>query len=227
MKPFFGKQVIEQPRSGSRARSLKMRDVGRIVDGEYDGPTRIPMSMGSAHRFNKKLHEKSFTDTLGPVRRYLAGKVGHHWDDVFSELSKALGSGSYPIRHVLYDHILTRRSGFPTAGENGPLSFWGDGCYYYVNENGLVSRRLESWRGWNRKKDDPRKVDIGDGEHLVWIEGIWYIGKWVKRLAPMISVSSNCRVVDLSSWPDNVDYVFVKRKQANKKEIAKHRPAAR
>lgn len=47
MKPYFGKQVIEAPRRGSSARSIKLRHIGRIdQDGDYDGPIRIPMSMG-------------------------------------------------------------------------------------------------------------------------------------------------------------------------------------
>ena len=51
MKPFFGREVIERPRSGSSNRSAKARKFGRIVPDEetgfeYYGETKIPSFMG-------------------------------------------------------------------------------------------------------------------------------------------------------------------------------------
>lgn len=203
MKPYFGKQVIEKPRSGSGNPSLKMRFVGRMdEDGEYDGPIRIPMSMRSSDKFSHKLGEKNFTDVLGPVTGYLTKSIGKRWDDVFSELSKALGQGSYPIRHVLYSHILTSRWR-SWRMPNSPMDYSVRGGSLYVDDDGII--RYKAAVNWNKVRRErlaaePVTVVGIDGERFfVEIEGIWYIGKYVTD--PVLGKQ------------------FVKDKQANKKEL--------
>lgn len=203
MKPYFGKQVIEKPRSGSGNPSLKMRHVGRMdEDGEYDGPIRIPMSIYSFNKFSHKLGEKRFTDVLGPVTGYLLKNIGKRWDGVFSELSKALGQGSYPIRHVLYDHILSRRYR-SWRMPNSPMDYNVRGGTLYVDDDGIICYKADySWRKERKARlaAEPVTFLSIDGERFfVAVKGIWYIGKYV--IDPEIGKQ------------------FVKEKQANKKEL--------
>ena len=209
MKPYFGKQVIERPRAGSAERSLKMRQVGRIdEDGEYDGPARVSMAMGAGHRYNKKVREKSFTDVLGPVYRYFHGKVGHRWDDVYSELMKAFGNGSHPMQHILYSHILSR--GYRDV--DGPLDLYAHGGWFHVKD-GLVA--FAKHPRWKAAEEPVRKVLISNGRYFVEVEGLWYIGMFIEdNLAE-------------PEWPNYREgwgssgkvYRFVKEKQANRKEL--------
>lgn len=232
MKPYFGKQVIERPRRGSSNPSLKMRHVGRFdEDGEYDGPTRIPMSMYGWSRFSHKLGEKNFTDVLGPVSRYLIGKIGCRWDDVYSELSKALGSSNYPMQHILYQHVLSGRF---SSRPDSELDFSTQGGILYVDDAGIIRFEKYSWRNKYKRKDQPiRKIDIGNGNLFVEDKGIWYIGyfeqstdtvvatRFVAKRNKWASDSYECE------WPnyetgyraDKKYWKFVKIKQANSKEL--------
>jgi hypothetical protein len=108
----FGKVVIERPRRGSSARNAKVRWFGRFVedpevDGgiEYEGPVRIPRSAHAEGFLKGKIYDKSFTDVLGPIKRYLHSNVGRPWNKVYSELSQALGRGTWPVRHILEQHV--------------------------------------------------------------------------------------------------------------------------
>lgn len=216
MKSYFGKQVIERPRSGSSRPSLKARYIGRFdEEGEYDGPLRIPSSMHGVEKYSK-IQSKNFTDLLGPVERYLHSKVGCRWDDVFSELARELGSGSYPIRHVLNSHILSRHK------DSGPLDFYGHRFQFSVDENGIVCKR-ENRRTFYGYRDENagRKVSIGNGRFFVESGGLWYIGKFV------LSTFSHPRYGSAVNWPDYADgygsgakvFRFEKEKQASKKEL--------
>ena len=230
MKPYFGKQVIERERHNSRERSLKMRQVGRIdEEGDYDGPSRVPMSMGAGHRYNKKIREKDFTDVLSPVARYLRGQIGQPWDKVYSELMKALGAGNWPMQHILYQHVLTRRGGFG----DGPLRLY-DRCggRFYIDCGKVAFERHVSWH--RPKPDSWAKVEIGEGRWFVEIKGIWYIGTFVEgecamalrtvqhaaRLRPAIEVYEPVWPDYKTGWgKDAKSFHFVKEKQANRKEL--------
>lgn len=183
-------------------------------DGEYDGPTRIPMSRYAVEKYSKSIESKGFTDLLGPVKRYFFGKIGCRWDDVYSELSEALGSGSYPVRHILTQHILNRRAGL---GE--PLRFFVRGGEFVVDDQGLVQyRTTRSWRNREQKKYPIERVQAGE-QWFVRIDGIWYIGRFVR-----VDAAEHEKEVE---WPDYREgwgkgakiCRFEKLKQANKKEL--------
>lgn len=171
------------------------------------------MSRHAVDRFAPKLQSKKFTDLLGPVRRYLQSKIGHAWDDVYSELSKSLGSGTYPIRHVLYQHILSRPyfSAFNDHRGSSPLYFWGNGGYFYVDREGIVRWHRADLR-YHAESLPVRRVRLDDERWFVEIDGIWYIGRYVAGDFP-----------DEIIWPnhkrDTQIWRFVKIKQANKREL--------
>lgn len=108
MRSDMGRVVIERPRYGSSQKSPKIRHFpGKInVDGDYDGPIRLPSSPGKVEGFVPKIEGKSFTDLLGPLRRYLQKNVGRPWDKVHSEANAALKAGGWGVQHVFQVHFL-------------------------------------------------------------------------------------------------------------------------
>lgn len=176
-------------------------------EGDYDGPGRVPMSRGAGNRFNHKVKGKDFSDVLSPVTRYLRGQIGQPWDKVYSELVGALGAGNWPMQHILYQHILTRRANFLGSQPEGPLNMYDNGGRFHVDDRGLVA--FEKSRNWRleRAKEPVRKIEIAD-RWFVEVDGIWYIGHWVDD-------------VELLSpeWPNEKRRRFVKEKQANRKEL--------
>ena len=130
MRKDFGRLVIERERRGSSAKNLKMRKTGRFrlespdwEEWDYDGPLRVrTQGLGGIKRaYDPRLAEKSFSDVLTPVRGYLRKAVGRRWNDVFSELTAALGRGTYPIRHVLTVHTSARLQPTRTARTAGSI----------------------------------------------------------------------------------------------------------
>lgn len=107
MRPDFGKCVVERARRGSSCRGAKARWYGKLVvdketgELEYEGPTKLPSSMGSPFHYD----DKSFTDVLGPIKGFLRSNCGRPWDKVWSELSQ-LGQKSWSLRHILRDFEL-------------------------------------------------------------------------------------------------------------------------
>jgi hypothetical protein len=107
MRSDMGRVVIERPRSGSSNKSPKIRHFpGRIVDGDYDGITRLPSSRYRIYGYAPKIPEKSFTDVLGPLRRYLQNNVGRPWNKVYGEARQVLKTGGWGVQHVFETHFL-------------------------------------------------------------------------------------------------------------------------
>ena len=123
MRSDMGRVVIERPRYGSSEKSPKIRHFpGKInVDGDYDGPIRLPSSPGKVEGFVPKIEGKSFTDLLGPLRRYLRKNVGRPWDKVHSEAKAVLKAGSWGVQHVFQVHFLDEVDGEVFRREDGRL----------------------------------------------------------------------------------------------------------
>src|SRR6266581_4056869 len=127
MRSDLGKCVTERPRHNSGAASAKAVWYGRIHEDDegqldYDGLTRLPASRRQ-EGYHKKIGDKSFTDVLGPIEGYLRASVGRPWDDVYSELSRNLGSGSWPVRHVLAQHVQVATDTY--RGADGKVCYHG------------------------------------------------------------------------------------------------------
>ena len=195
---YWGKQVIERPRSGSRNRNAKVRKFGKIVKDpdygyEYYGATKIPMSMnGRAYGWDSK----GFSDVLGPVTGFLVSQVGKPWDEVYSILKRRLGGFSWPLQHILKFHVDVDANTYRGV----------DGNIWVCEKNGVscLSRKYSSHRpefyvepetrrlrmlpfrksGWRWKSKIERKasevVRIPDGRSMVKINGQWYMGRYVR-----------------------------------------------
>ncbi len=256
MRSDMGRVVIERPRTGSSSRSLKVKRVGRIYqdeDGyEYDGPVRVPSSGQGMKRIHGKLDEKSFTDLLGPIHGYLLNSVGRKWDDVYSEIARNLGAFSWPLQHIMQQHIDVE-----TKTHIDP-----DGRIYAQNKRGVTEVGVTSYLFGHRsefyvhpvtrtlcvpelvKDTKPRvilsKVKIDDTRWFVFIRGNWYIGTYRKSEFLGVVKDSGWGAdgrryqnkeyggVDWPNYQVNYGdgtgtYLFSVIKQANKKEIRKLR----
>lgn len=234
MRYDFGRCVIERPRTGSKyATSLKLRRTGKFNhtssepddlpgdDYDYDGLTRIPNSPRRMQAIDHKLHEKQFTDVLGPIRGYLHKSIGRLWDDVYSEVMYVLGRKGHAISHVLYEHLLRDVDTNTYLGENGKVYSHGLVYYrtdYYVHPGiGILCREPQRSRKYPRKpqRQDIDRVQIPDTERwFVLIDGQWYIGTYAER---------TLKVDYAPAWPDVVESIFHKLKQASKRELRRLR----
>ncbi len=197
MRKDFGRLVIERERRGSSAKNLKMRKTGRFrlespdwEEWDYDGPLRIRTQGlgGVKHAYDRQMGEKSFTDVLTPIRGYLHKSIGRPWDDVFSELTAALGRGTWPIRHVLTSHAVGEVS-TDTYCENGKIysqpKQYDYGDYFVDPRDGTL--RKEATRPRYRYAA-PRltaitgRMEYGLSESMV--SGIWVLMRRTARWRP-------------------------------------------
>lgn len=166
-----------------------MRRIGKIIDGEYYGPTRIPMSMGGkAHAWaHRDYEEKSFSDVLGPIDGYLRSAVGRPWNDVYSELSANLGKFSWPLRHILAVHINVETNTYRGAdgkvwacnkyGVEKLTPGWSRPQFYVEPESGIL-QVVTARRRWPEQRSANNNFLLSDGRSAVLIDKIWYIGNY-------------------------------------------------
>jgi hypothetical protein len=203
MKAFFAKEITERPRRGSSNPSAKAVWYGKIVETEdgldYDGLMRLPVS-SKQEGYHKKIGDKHFTDVLGPIQGYLLNSCGRPWDDVFSELSKNLGQGTWPVRHILTQHVDVKTNTYRGIDGNvwyfdtyGPGPISGSVSYptFYVEPESrclrvctkqVIVKRYIRYRNVQVAEIIKKRGErIQDGDHwFVEIAGIWYIGVYKK-----------------------------------------------
>jgi hypothetical protein len=259
MRSDMAKCVTERPRRGSSNPSAKARWYGKIVDTEdgldYDGLTRLPVSR-KQEGYHKKIGDKDFTDVLGPIQGYLLNSCGRPWDDVFSELSRNLGQGTWPVRHILTQHVDVKINTYRGIDGNvwyfdkygpGPVSGSPNYPEFYVEPETRALRactklvKFPRYLLYRNVKVEPpvvrRQGDrFPDGDRwFVSIRGVWYIGTY--REVPFYGVEQTGERWRRYTYPDpewpNVSggrrsgtQVFTKIKQANKKELRKLREIA-
>lgn len=91
MRSDMAKVIVERPRRpGGRSK-------GRAKMRAFDGPATEGMKR--PHRDRKSLDEN-----LAPLRRFIAARVGKHWDKVYAEISEHLRPASAVQQHVR-DHV--------------------------------------------------------------------------------------------------------------------------
>lgn len=183
MKPYFGKAVIERPRSGSSIRNYKIRSYGRIVrtaDGyDYEGLTRIP----------SRRTDKELSDVLGPLANYLRTSCGRLWDDVYSEIARVIGrAAGYGVQHILKAHVDVAKCTY--RGVDGNVYCCDKdgvskvtksyGYDFYVEPETGILRQIANYRKWrpSKTKEEIREERdvraLGDGKEYRRINGIWY-----------------------------------------------------
>ena len=104
MRDDMKRLITRRPRSSQSPRSnrpLQCREK-RIYGNQIDRFERKFESMTLRHRRN--FGGKELRDYWSPLVRFLESRVGHHWDDVYSEICRVTGSKGI-LAHHLRDHV--------------------------------------------------------------------------------------------------------------------------
>ena len=172
MRDDMMKVLTERPRGGSwLGYDGGLRRSGRLRPEE--APLYEAMSM---HR-----GEKSFSDHLGPLRRFLASSCGRPWDDVYSEICAGLGARGTLQRHLL-QHLRWMVETDPLRAADHPCrcgkkqaarsasSRW---RYFVCQRTGRLEAAEERPRRRPRETE-PRPLPLGNGELALRVGGFWY-----------------------------------------------------
>jgi hypothetical protein len=235
MRSDMGRVVIERPRRGSSHESPKVRHFrGRVnEEGDYDGLTRLPSSSNKINGFVPKIPDKSFTDLLGPLRRYLRKNVGRPWDNVYSEASESLKAGGWGVNHVFTNHFLGEVDRTVYQDESGALislqhsnrfgrlPLWG---FYVHPRTGLLCYAKPPRRIKRRDPNDLNLVQRKDGGCYVRIKDLWFIAHYEKfGTLPASEREALSRRGDVNDWPNSVIagklWICRIEKSCNKKDL--------
>jgi len=166
MRSDIGKVICERERGNSRAHSPKdgISIPWSGPEGDYDQAKRASMSWNSPERANDN---KSFTDVLPPLYRWLDQQVGRPWSKVYSELCRGLDKRKVTHRHV-FDHALQYIEVNAFLGEDGQYyvrgRYWRnaaiDGLFVHPR-TGLVRRQKRRPEAAAPKKEE--YLDLGQG----------------------------------------------------------------
>lgn len=186
MRPDMHKVVIERPRWNPGPAKLRRQ-------ANLD-PDLLPRGEGMRRPYR---HRKSFTDLLGPLRRWLRAQVGRPWNDVYSEACAVIKPDSVVRAHIK-THLLqfVHRDTFLRDGEiwcYTASSFFAPGIEkpvadaatrwspFYVHprtgrlcESPLTTRaRRDCWRRL-RESFGPEQRWLGDTHALLRLNGLWF-----------------------------------------------------
>jgi hypothetical protein len=153
MRKDMAKVIVERPRQGHKERYQPVRHA-RKHDLSEDAPTKEGMKRPHVMYYGGK----QLNENLNPLRRFIHSKIGHRWDDVYSEINEHLRVTSTVQAHIrqhLRDFISTKIR----YDEYGQL--WDMGRYYnpslmrkgdlYVDIDGVI----KSFRKQPKVKYDP------------------------------------------------------------------------
>lgn len=227
MKPFFGKEIIERPRRGSRNRNIKIRDFGKFVkdeDGnpEYEGFTKIPAGRGAAKRLYSDA--KDFTDVLGPLHGYLRSSCGRLWNDVYSEIAKVLGNAGYALGHIITDHLEVETDTYRDAkgrvwaqNKHGVEEIgWNyyRSRFYVEPETGRLRESPRVERYPKAPVPPPDRIPIANGTEYRKLHGIWYHREFTE-----VEVTTPVKLRYGTRYETTVVVVSEKKRQLGKKQL--------
>jgi hypothetical protein len=150
MRPDMAKVLVERPRANHGGSG---RGYGRCLQ-------RTPVEDWPAREGIKRRcggGTKSFTDRLGPLRRFLRSQVGRPWDVVYSEICARL-PGRFPVREHFLRHVfdyvalhVVEEDGTPCVGEGRgygtPLHVQRYRAFYVCPRTGLLKQVQAPRRG--------------------------------------------------------------------------------
>ena len=175
----MAKVIVERP----RRQGWPSKGHGRVRDVED-----LPRTQGMTRPHRMNWGGKELNENLAPLRRFLHSRVGHKWNDVYSEISQNLRVDSAVQQHVR-DHVWDFVALHVTVDNAGYLwaTRWtipfkvGDGFWgLYVDPRDGVLRdtgprpKLASY-GERRAAEFADTVKIVDNNNeLRKHNGIWY-----------------------------------------------------
>lgn len=181
----------------------------------------IPHRKGRGMRpRGRAVDRKTFSDHLGPLRRFLLSRVGRRWDDVYSEIVEKVPKGLH--RHHLDTHLESYVEIKPSVGR---YFVWAD---FFVDDKGFLRRHKKT----PRKKTPTPEEDAG----FKWVskakltayvkcKGIWYLCKIEERKPKLIPFSYFCYQDTEETWRfyGKVWRISEVLKQLNSKELRRAR----
>lgn len=156
MRTDMQKVIIDRPRAGGHNYQKPAKPQIRDTDADY-GPMRQSMKKDKIVQWA----EKSQTDVLGPLKRFLRKRVGKKWNDVWSEICRSTNGvmGSHLKDHVDWMVERNRPVGYRISGE------------FYVDDHGILK---ESETKPKTKRSRKLKIVKLNGQDYYNHQDIWY-----------------------------------------------------
>lgn len=95
MRKDMAKVIVERPRRGHADRYRPARNARK-----HDLSEEAPLAEGMRRPHIMNYEGKQLNENLNPLRRLLASKVGHRWDDVYSEINEHVKVDNAVQAHV-------------------------------------------------------------------------------------------------------------------------------
>lgn len=180
MKPDMPKIITERPRHGTRLKQPKgyKKEMSRIDEDSPSGE-KIRQKWKKDHSDGKQPSEH-----FGPFCRFLRGKLGQHWNDVYSEICQCATRDNQVQRHMLDClNSFVESNVFMIDG----LPYHNDGILYgtpvtsfcnrydvmYVHpDTGLLCESPKRKQHKKEPRVDVKRID--DKTIAKQIKGIWY-----------------------------------------------------
>lgn len=180
MRKDMNKVLTERPRAGGRGKSRKTYDRLIRVKGndfeynaEYDSlPDKESMEV--RHKVNGDF--KTFTDHIGPLRRFLISRVGRRWDDVWSEICQVMSGTGLQANHVK-EHVKSYVGGVSHPGYCSSYSEMEERGYgpVYVDGEGIL-RHSERWHRSDRRRSRKTYSYYRESDSVEYhkLNGCWF-----------------------------------------------------
>ncbi len=225
MREDMYKVVIEKPRVGSHLRSKKYSwSTGSYdPDRHDDQPSRVSSSRHRQYGWDAR----SFTDVLGPLRRFLEKAVGRPWNDVYSEINASLDASTVTGRHI-FTHVwqfvekeVTMHKGVAYTTVYGrPIR----GMYIHPKTGILCMARYETkaQRRAAYYPPNPDVIAIKGLDFYLRLSGLWYrvtLREITEKDYFFGSRKNVLRFDKNGNLADMGRYVIATKKQLNTKEI--------
>jgi hypothetical protein len=194
MRKDMSKLIVERPRWGRAVADLRPGRTRALADDDGE-PIK---AKGAREPKGREPRDKHFSDTLNPLKRYLASNVGRPWNKVHSEISEHVKPTSTVQQHILQhldDFVATKtrmKNGavMVTPRYGGERALADDWCLYYVHpRTGLLRKnekykRMSAVRRAQRIREETerakrmRAIDANTQVHL--FKGDWWEVKLAK-----------------------------------------------
>jgi hypothetical protein len=166
MRKDMSKLIVERPRHGRSVAGLRPGRTRTLVDDDGE-PIK---AKGAREPKGREPRNKQFSDTLNPLKRYLASNVGRPWNKVYSEIAEHVKPTSTVQQHIL-QHVddfvatKTRMKGgavIVTPRYGGERALSEDWCLYYVHPRTGLLRKNEKYKRLSAVRRAQRIQDEAD-----------------------------------------------------------------
>lgn len=214
----MGKCVTERPRTkGAKYKAVRRRNAVSEDESANAQGMRRPYNDGA------KAIQKTFTDLLGPLSRFLQSRVGQPWRKVHKEIAGNLKGRNTQQQHIL-DHLkqmvvtdLAFEDGKLVHANGTPFKVYGHWKEFYVDPRDLIlkvvtDKQRAKWKDNRTKlKEAEDELKTKDGQIFRRVEGIWF----------SITTETETVKVQIGNTERWVEQNVEKKRQLNTEELRK------